>query len=351
MDPTISPPRLVTPIDAPASPLASAVATFGLAAAAGELDAIALQLLPGVLAHVGTLRLCEGVTLADDVATVPAVDLVDVKVEAEVAALLRATQGVRAPDLALLDPLLDAVSGQANVDAQVGLLAGVPLPRVMNRLRLPIIDGTIDFTQLERGLHRLADAVLDFHVRDGRLELEKDIPFVPWDEATLVAWDLDARDQALAAQGRVRLRRLLDAQVLEERRQAAGAQGCFGLGSLGLEDIAIDVDLRPEVTVPIAGGAVQLGVEGLPGVSGLQLRGAVRCTSDGPAPASSVTLAIGAVNAAGHGLHALGFVAGAARVMAADVSGALSFEGLTPRRLTISAPKVRLEGLTIALRR
>lgn len=319
-----------------------------LAALAAAVDGAALrgcqvELAPGVVARAGQVSAPQGLTLDGLAATVPVLELLDVTAEVDVAALLGAAQGASLPDL----DLLDAVSGHAHVDAVVGLVPAVP--RLKSALRLTIREGAIDFTQLERGFHALADAVLNFRVNGDRLELEKDIPLVPWDESTLLAWELDADDRALAAKNRVRLGRLADVQILESGRRDAGGKGCYGLGSLALEDIDIDVSvLRPRVDVALAKGEVQLGLDGAPGLQGLRLRGAVRCAQDGPARATKVAVSVQALHAALRGLSALGLVVDAQRLVVTDVSGDVTFEGLTPTRLTVSIPRVLLEGVRLA---
>jgi hypothetical protein len=315
-----------------------------LAAAAGgaELRDCQVELAPGVVARAVRVHAPQGVTLDGRAVTAPVLELLDVTAEVDVAAVLDGALGAARLDL----DLLDAVSGHAHVDAIVGLVPAVP--RLKSALRLTIREGAIDFTQLERGFHALADAVLNFRVKGDRLELEKDIPLVPWDESTLLAWELDADDRALAAKNRVRLGRLADVQILESGRRDAGGKGCYGLGSLALEGIDVDVSvLRPRVDVALAQGEVQLGLDGAPGLQGLRLHGAVRCAQDGPARATKVAVSVQALHAALRGLSALGFVLDAQRLVVKDVSGDLTFEGLTPTRLTVSVPRVLLEGVRL----
>lgn len=306
---------------------------------AAEVRDLSAELAPGVTVRVGALLLPEGAALRDGQPAAPVVELADVSADVDLAELQAHLGG--ALDLAALDlSLLDAVAGHANVDAVVALKG---LPRVKNELRLGIVEGSIDFKALERGFHSVVDAVLDFRVKGSRLELEKDIPLVPWDESTLVAWQLRGDDLALAARDRVRLRRLLDLQVLDAGRRTEGGRGCYGLGSLALEGLDVAVGLTRPVDLPLAGGVVQLGLDGAPGVERLTLRGAVRC-----AGAGTVALGVQAVTGALRGLQAAGLSLDAARLSAADVSGAVAFEGLAPTRLTLTAPRVRLEGVSLA---
>jgi hypothetical protein len=99
------------------------------------------------------------------------------------------------------------------------------------------------------------------------------------------------------------------------------------------------------VDVQLAGGVVQLGVDGAPGVERLLARGAVRCETG---RRTGVTFGLQAVTGALRGLQAAGLALDAARFLASDVTGALAFEGLTPVRLTLTVPRLRLEGVSLA---
>lgn len=328
----------------PESDLHPRLAALAAFVAVAELNGWSVDLGPGLSVRAGEVRVTEGLTLREHVATVPTIELTDVTADLDLEALFELAQDAPLPDL----DFLDAVSGHANLDATVGLIASPAVPRLKSAVRLSIREGAIDFKQLERGFHPLADAVLDFHVKGSRLELEKDIPLLPWDESTLLAWRLDADDRALAAKNRVRLGKLVDVEILESGRREAGHVGCYGLGSLALENIDIDVSiLRPRIDVAFAGGSgeVQLGLDGAPGLQGLRVRGAVRC-GQGGARTSKVDVTVQAVNAALRGLSFMGHGLSAERLVVADVSGEVTFEGLTPTRLTVNLPKVRLEGVT-----
>lgn len=319
-------------------PLASA------ALRSAQLGGLSAELTAGVTLSVGEVVLPQGAALRDGQPSAPLVELVDVKVEVDVATLWAELGGALDPG-ALDLSLLDAVAGHANVDAVVALKG---LPRVRSALRLGILEGSIDFKALERSFHSLADAVLNFKVTGSRLELEKDIPFVPWDESTLVAWELDEDDRALAARDRVRLRRLLDLQVLHAGRKAAGSAGCYGFGSVALEDLDVAVSLTRQVDVPLAGGVVQLGLGGAPGVERLAARGSVRCPSGGSERGTTVVLGVQAVSGALRGLQAAGLSLDAARFAAPNVAGQVTFDGLAPTRVTLTVPRLRLEGVSLA---
>jgi hypothetical protein len=104
---------------------------------------------------------------------------------------------------------LDRLSGRVNVDLNVDVRLPVIKRRVaVHRFRIPIDKGTIDFHELERDLSFLEDAVLDFKLKDDRLVFEKDIPLIPFDEETIVYWQLDDDEIRMAENNMVWLRRL-----------------------------------------------------------------------------------------------------------------------------------------------
>jgi hypothetical protein len=161
--------------------------------------------------------------------------------------------------------LLDGLSGELNADLRVDL--SVPVVgsrRATHRFRLPVEDGTIDFMELEGGLSRLENALLDFAVRDDGLVLERGIPLLPTRGRgkPLLRWDLADRDLELARQNRVRLAVLPQArkpgtnEVTAEGsendevapgRSAPDANGesRVGLRRLGVDDLGVRLRLTP----------------------------------------------------------------------------------------------------------
>lgn len=330
------------PLTGEVQPGAPGLAAVVAMSQGATLDGLALELAPGLVVRARQARAGEGATcdLSRLVARVPRLELLDVDVDVALDDL---------PKIAAVESLpleaLDAVNGRVSVDAVVGLVPAVP--RVLNAIRLTLREGTLDWTELERGFHRLAGAVLHFRQRGSRLELEKDIPFVPWDESTLLAWRLDPDDRALARRHRIRLRRLLDVEVLEARRRDAGGAGCYGLSTLALDAIDVAVDLAP-CTLPVLGGTAQLGLEREHGAEGVRLRGAIRCARGRQPAPTRVALGVRRASGVLRGLHVVGRRADVGRFTVEDVVGDVQLEGLTPRRLRVRAPKIVVEELSLS---
>jgi len=146
-------------------------------------------------------------------------------------------------------PVLDALSGQLDVDVVVDLTVPIIGRRhATHRLRVAIADGAIDYRALEKNLSRLEDALLDFSVRDGALVLERVNPLFParGHGKPVVVWDVDAAGLELAGRDRVRLAVLPHARLAstgdeqekeQENPPKEASKSSFALRQLELRDI------------------------------------------------------------------------------------------------------------------
>ena len=247
-------------------------------------------------------------------------------------------------------PALDFLSGHLNVDVRVD--AAVPIikhRKKTHHMRVGVTDGAISFADLEHGLGGVEDALLDFEVEGDELILELYIlPLVKCDNVTLVAWRLeDPRDRQLAAQKRVRLRRLLQFRLPSrsaKKKSDRHDQGSFRLEDLGFENIDVRLALGGPVDLPVAGGTIHLGVGGR-AVESLEVRGALRWHVVGDPQPGKLDIKARGVEAS---LRALTF--GATRldgqVELPGVAAHLEFIDLVPRRLVAGIGQLRVRGLT-----
>lgn len=147
--------------------------------------------------------------------------------------------------------MLDGLSGNLDVDVALEL-SGVPIigrRRATHKLRVPVMDGTIDYRELERDLASLEDSLLDFSVRDGALVLELGLPLIiPRGHGKpLLIWPLNPEDLALAEARRVRLSVLPafqtagDGDSSEERDRPSK----FQLRTMSFQDIDAALSLSP----------------------------------------------------------------------------------------------------------
>jgi hypothetical protein len=171
----------------------------------------------------------------------------------------RAKQVEETDRVALWDKsMLDAVSGQLDVDVEVEL--AVPVigsRRAVHKVRVPIEGGSIDFIALEKCLAPLEDALLNFAAREDKLALEIGIPLIGsrGHGKPILLWDLNEHDRALAEQDRVRLAVLPNAHGVSKETEApnqsaaskpsdAAEKGSkFALRSLGFQNLRTDLSI------------------------------------------------------------------------------------------------------------
>lgn len=150
-------------------------------------------------------------------------------------------------------PALDGLAGQLDVD--VGVDITVPVlgsRRATHKFRLPIENGALDYLQLENGLSRLEDALLDFAMRDDSLVLEMSVPLLPRGRGKpILRWNVDGDDLVLARANRIRL------ALLPQFQSASGGGDDEGAGSgkSPLRELSLwplDAKLRLENAAPPA---------------------------------------------------------------------------------------------------
>src|SRR5262249_52481410 len=154
--------------------------------------------------------------------------------------------------------------------------------------RIPIVDGRLNFKDLERDLSLLENLVLDFVVRDGTLILEKNVPLIPFDNETLVYWPLAGEELELASRELVRLRTLLRWR-LPFRENKPRAEDAFALTRVPLEEINARLRLGgPAALVLGERGVLTLGAEERAAIGSLKVTGAIRYAMSGSTDSTEV---------------------------------------------------------------
>lgn len=245
--------------------------------------------------------------------------------------------------------LLDRLDGRLDVD----LTADTTLPLIGRRkathhFRIPITGGTIDFKGVESNLSTLEDAVLDFVVKGGQLRLVKDIPLVPFDEKTLVYWDLDADEVELGKRNRVRLRRLAHYRLPEpDEPKSSSGKSALVIRAIHFDGIAVELSLAGPAALALLGGTLRLGSIEQPAIDDLSINGDVRYDARG---AQSTTLAL---ESSGWQLGIDGLAIGERRLHVASVKIAklsdvvLAFEGVRPGALSARAQQIELTAVQL----
>ncbi len=244
---------------------------------------------------------------------------------------------------------LDTLSGQLDVDVAVDLTVPIIGRRqATHRLRIAIVDGTLDYRALEHNLAKLEDALLDFSVRDDALVLERVNPLFParGHGKPVVIWDVTGADLELARRERVRLSVLPKARLAadaEERDAPPSKKGSsVALRELGLLRINARLALAP-AGVPTSG---QLRLER---VGSLTLGGNVFHEPNGSREGSTM----GELSNVAGSLHAL--MLGTTRVSASSFTAAalspveIAFADVQPTKLEVGLQQLVLEGVAIAL--
>lgn len=245
--------------------------------------------------------------------------------------------------------LLDGLQGQVNADLTVDVKIPFLSRRVAtHKMRLDVRDGTIDFKQLEDGLARLEDALLDFRVRRGALALElKGI------KKTLLAWPLDASELAVAERDdRVRLRTLAKPDLPaksepDEPPTSSGKDRSVGLSRLDVEPLEIALRLDGGHTFTYGERlALRLGARDRPAIGRLGVQGAVSYAPSARTEAQTLSIDLQALDV---GLDKLVTGAGKLRIGRVALETltdlALTLQGLTPALLKGSLRGLTLESL------
>jgi len=252
---------------------------------------------------------------------------------------------------------LDSLNGHVNVDVDVD--ADVPVigtRKATHPYRTPITDGTVSIEKLEDDLSGLEDAVIDFELEDGKLILEKDLPLIPWDNTTLISWDLDPEELALAERDRVRLRTLLNYDLHFGDGDGGGGGG--GTAGVVLRRIAArNLDVVLSMTRPAAialgdAGTIRVGTEDRPGLVELSASGEAHFEPGKELAPTTLNASIDEVllGLAGLKIAIAAIDADAIRLQKIrDVE--ITLEGYLPRRLEAKVDLFSANNLALALLR
>jgi hypothetical protein len=172
---------------------------------------------------------------------------------------------------------LDSLNGHVNVDVDVDVDVPVIGTReATHHYRTPIKDGTVSIEKLEDDLAGLEDAVIDFEVENGQLILEKDLPLIPWDNTTLISWDLDPEELAMAERDRVRLRTLLkyDLHLGDGKGGGGGATAGVVIRKIAARNLDVVLSMTTPSVIALGDiGTIRIGTEDRHGLVGLTASG------------------------------------------------------------------------------
>jgi hypothetical protein len=256
-------------------------------------------------------------------------------------------------DLSALDRLNGKLDVDVTADTTVPVIGG---RRATHHFRLRVDHGAINYYRLEKSLSKLEDALLDFRVKDRRLVLLADVPFMPLSKKILVSWDLaDAEELELAERRLVRLRRLVDYRLprrgndSDRSRADSGRDGKKSVEVRELRFDGIDVELRwsggDRLELP-SGGAVLLGAPNRPAIGELKVQGAVSY-SPSQAPPGSLDVTAERLRIALEDLPVGTRRLDLGRLRSDALTARLSFVGLSPQSLELEVEALRLRDLEL----
>ncbi|NUO52163.1 MAG: hypothetical protein HOV80_25195 [Polyangiaceae bacterium] len=362
-----------------------AIATLELKGGRAKIGEVEIAFASATAQDVRLVRSAQGIEIAAGVLEIRGIDLQSAAAKLRIVRA-QASQGVRfvrgelsVPDLsvdeasfdvALAKPdaeeaptsarvarsqpfdlmFLDQLSGRVNVDLNVDVRIPVIKRRVaVHRFRVPIDKGTIDFHELERDLSFLEDAILDFKLKGDRLVFEKDIPLIPFDEETIVYWQLEDDEIRMAQKNLVRLRRLAAVKQPDRPKKKSDEPSGFEIVKLDLEPIEAVLRLDGPARIAYGGVALTLGDAARPGFGELRVAGAVRHRPKQPAQPGELRIDLRELVAACERI-AVGtrVLAAESLELAALVDTHVVFEGVRPTVTRGSIRGLQTRGLSLA---
>lgn len=171
---------------------------------------------------------------------------------------------------------LDGVAGKINLTIKVKLDLPVLGARSLDQtLRVPIVDGALDFRALNDSLDWLEGAFLDLGVDQDRLAVSFRVPIFG-SSRDLISWALDRDAGALARFGRVPLRSLADFRAGRGGPQKAPADNKRSLlRALTLDGIEVALSMHAPRNFEVGGGMILFGGDDAPGIVNLQIAGSI----------------------------------------------------------------------------
>jgi hypothetical protein len=171
-------------------------------------------------------------------------------------------------------PFLDQLTAKIEADVVVDIKLPVITRRVAtHRMRLAVDNGTFDFKQLEHGLSRLEDSILDFEVVPEGLELEVDAVVV---KRQILLWPMNAEGIALARRNRVRMRTFAMPTMLARApspKETTEGESRVALHRVEVQALRVEGSVQGTSTLPVAGGTLHLGTSHAPALALLHLGG------------------------------------------------------------------------------
>lgn len=172
---------------------------------------------------------------------------------------------------------LDGVAGKINLTIKVKLDLPVLGTRSLDQvLRIPIVDGNLDYRALNDSLDWLEGAFLDLDVADDRLAVGFRVPIFG-SSRDLISWALDDDAVKMARFGKVPLRSLVDFRTGSGSPSSPRAEDKKRsiLRALTLDGIEVALSMLAPRSLEAGGGTIMFGGDDAPGIVNFQIRGQI----------------------------------------------------------------------------
>ena len=244
--------------------------------------------------------------------------------------------------------LLDGVAGKINLTIKVKLDLPVVGMRSLDQvLKIPIVDGRLDYRALNESLDWLEGTFLDLDVDEDRLAVSFKVPIFGASR-DLISWQLDDEAEKMARFGRVPLRSLVDFHI------GSGSPGAPRsddkkrssiLRSLTLANIDVALSMLAPRSLDVGGGTIMFGGDDAPGIVNFQIAGSISDTAAGFLRGTA-----GSVDTTVKDLHMGGMTLTADRLSFDRIEDLqVAFEGFRPTAVSVTIHRVTASNLRLAI--
>ncbi len=242
--------------------------------------------------------------------------------------------------------LLDGVTGKINLTIKVKLDLPVLGPRSLDQtLRIPIVNGRLDYRALNESLDWLEGTFIDLDVDEDRLAVAFKVPIFGASR-DLISWALDDEAEKMARFGEVPLRSLVDFRIgnggasspADDRKKSI-------LRSLTLANIDVALSMLAPRSLEVGGGTIMFGGDDAPGIVNFQIAGSISDKTAGFLRGTA-----GSVDTTVKDLHFGGMSLTADRLSFDRIEDLqVAFEGFQPTAVSVTIHRVTASNLSLTL--
>ena len=255
---------------------------------------------------------------------------------------------------------LDVLDGRLDVDLVLDMtLPWIGQRRATHYFRVPIVDGTINYKNLEDDVHWLEAAFLTVEQDGDNLILARDLPLLPFSSKALLVFPLEPEDVPITAYHRVHLRNLVRPQRpardrdKDRDKDKDKGKSRLTLHTLSLENIKIELHAKRPTRLAFPNGAMlQIGDDTQPGLVNLEMSGALRYEKGQVTQPTQLGGRIELIDLTINDLPLGSATLSADRFHISAIDRLeIGFQGLRPKRLELRASRIAATNLRVHLGR